>query len=56
MTCGWFKVVLRNTEYKSNAQIIYKRIFTEKEIGQFRLKLHNFGWKDILVIEDANKA
>ena len=39
---------LKNTEYTKNPQTIYKRIFTEKQIEQFKLKLHDFDWAVIL--------
>ena len=52
MTCGRSK----NTEYTRHTQIIYKIMFSEKQIKQFNMKLHEPGWTEILALEDTNKA
>ena len=54
MTCERSKKFFKNTEYKGNAQITYKRILSEKQIEQ--LKLHEFDWREILALEDTSKA
>ena len=56
MTCGRSKEFFKNIEYIKNTLIIYNRIFTEKQIEQFKLKLRIFHWVGILASEDKNKA
>ena len=56
MTCGRSEKVFLKKEYTRHTQIIYKIIFSEKQIEKFKMKLHEFGWTEILALEDTNKA
>ena len=56
MTCRRSEKVFKNTEYTRNTQTVYKIIFTEKQIEQFKLKLHEFDWAEILALEDTTKT
>ena len=51
MTCGRSERFFKNTKYTIHAQVIYKRIFSEKQIEQLKLKLHEFNWTEILPIK-----
>ena len=55
MTYGLPGKFFKNTEPTRNTIIIYKRIFSEEQIRQFKLKLQEFGWTKLLALEDANK-
>ena len=55
MTYGLPGKFFKNTEHTRNTIIIYKRIFSEEQIRQFKLKLQEFGWTKLLALEDANK-
>ena len=56
MTCGRSEKSFKNTEYTRHAKIINKRTSSEKQFEQFILKLHEFDWTEILVLEDTNKT
>lgn len=55
MTYGLSGKFFKNTEHTRNTLIIYKRIFSEKQTRQFKLKLQEFGWTKLLALEDNNK-
>ena len=52
MTCEWSEEFFRNTEY--TRQIIYKEKFSEKQIEQLKLRLHEFDCTETVSLEDID--
>ena len=46
---------IKNTKNTRNAQIIYERN-SEKQNAQFKSKLHEFDWAEILALENTDRA